>query len=429
MHRLFQALICVNLLCFGLQLYSPFESLAFDWMQLVSAQIQSVSYNPIKFLQDIEDFASHVRCVDGIESDRVQTFDDRIQMAMKEVKGGLASNNWDLCRQAVKDNAVVQGQKRKGSDKFLVKAKSSSDHCASSGDGVTKLFESAVDAAIKPTIPDIKSPHDTSRVAAIEDSAERVSRIFQSLHDYGAQLGYLMSAESIKKEKSADLKGTIRNLSMLPSLKKQLPLSRMTVSDIKCRSSSSANAIPLSSKLSKSKTLHEQPSETSTVSRKLAAPVVVKKTATVEKRNKDFTDSTSPLKRAKLAGHVVLSASWLKVDLSRVPNGQSMDSTFSLESGHIDSARCNSEAEQESLTAAGTGTGTATIEDQTNIIKSKYIGVHALMKVSNQKTRTGSGSSGPATTSAGELDFVARVLLLGRDVNLGMFTTEEAAAR
>ena len=410
-------------------------------MQLVSAQIQSVSYNPIKFLQDIENFASHVRCVDGIESDRVETFDDRIQMAMKEVKGGLASNNWDLCQQVVKDNAVVLGQKRKASEKSSIKAKSLSDHWANSGDGVTKLFESAVDAAIKPTIIDIKSQHDTSRVAAIEDSAERISRIFQSLHDYGAQLGYLMSAESIKKEKSADLKGTIRNLSTLPSQKKQLPLSRMTVSDIKCRSSSSANAIPLPSKLSKSKTLHEQPSETSTVTRKLAAPIVVKKAAPVETRSKEFTDSTSPLKRAKLAGHHVLSASWLKVDLSRGPNGpsknsssllgQTMDSTFPLESGQVDSGRSNSEADQESLTIAGTGTGagTATIEDQTNVIKSKYIGVHALMKVFNQKTRTGSGSSGPATTSAGELDYVARVLLLGRDVNLGMFSTEEAAAR
>ena len=423
---------------FLLQLYSPFESLAFEWMRLVSAQIQSISYDPLKFLEDIEVFAADVRCVNGIESDRVETFDDRIQKAMKEVKGGLASNNWDLGLQGIKENLAVVVQKRKGSDKSVVRTKSSSDHATSSADGVTKLFDSAAEAATKPTINDTKLPHDNSRVAAIEDSAERVSRIFQSLHDCGAQLGHIMSAESRRKEKAVDVKGSTRSSSILPSLKKQLPLSRLAVSDIKCRSSRSssngANTILLPSKLSKSKTLHEEIPENLTVSKKLAAPGLIKKSATVDKRNKEISETASPSKRARLAGHPAVSAPWLKVDVSRASSrmssslsDQSLNPTLPSESLKSISSMRDSEEDQECFAAAEP----VTAEDPRTVIASKCIGVHALLKGPNQRTRTGPGpsSSGPVMSPEGELDYVARVLLLGRDVNLGMFPTEEAAAR
>jgi hypothetical protein len=421
---------------FLLQLYSPFESLAFEWMRLVSAQIQSISYDPLKFLEDIEVFAADVRCVNGIEIDRVETFDDRIQKAMKEVKGGLASNNWDLGQQGIKENLAVVGQKRKGNDKSVVRTKSLSDHATSSGDGVTKLFDSAAEAATKPTINDTKLAHDNSRVASIEDSAERVSRIFQSLHDCGAQLGHIMSAESKRKEKAVDVKGSTRSSSILPSLKKQLPLSRLAVSDIKCRSSSSssANTILLPSKLSKSKTLHEEIPENSTVSKKLAAPGLIKKAATVDKRNKEIADIASPSKRARLAGHPAVSAPWLKVDVSRASSrmgsslpDQKVNPTLPSDSLKSNSSARDSEKDQECFAAAEP----VTVEDPRTVIASKYIGVHALVKGPNQRTRTGPGpsSSSPVTSPESELDYVARVLLLGRDVNLGMFPTEEAAAR
>jgi hypothetical protein len=418
---------------FLLQLYSPFESLAFEWMRLVSAQIQSISYDPLKFLEDIEVFAADVRCVNGIESDRVETFDDRIQTAMKEVKDGLASNNWDLGQPCIKENLAVVGQKRKGSDNSVVRTKSLSDHATSSGDGVTKLFDTAAEAATKPTINDTKLPHDNSRVAAIEDSAERVSRIFQSLHDCGAQLGHIMSAES-RRKKSVDVKGSTRSSSILPSLKKQLPLSRLAVSDIKCRSSSGTNSILLPSKLSKSKTLHEEIPENLTVSKKLAAPGLIKKAATVEKRNRDIADIASPSKRARLAGHPTVSAPWLKVDVSRASSrmsssrpDQSVNPTLQSEALQSISSTRDSEKDQECFAAAEP----VTVEDPRTVLASKYIGVHALVKGHNQRTRTSPGpsSSGPVTSPEGELDYVARVLLLGRDVNLGMFPTEEDAAR
>ena len=417
---------------FILQLYSPFESLAFEWMRLVSARIQSISYDPLKFLEDIEVFAADVRCVNGIESDRVETFDDRIQKAMKEVKGGLASNNWDLGQQGIKEDLAVVGQKRKGSDKSVVRTKSFSDHATSSGDGVTKLFDSVAEAATKQTINETKLPHDNSRVAAIEDSAERVSRIFQSLHDCGAQLGHIMSAESRRKEKSVDVKGSTRSSSILPSLKKQLPLSRLAISEIKCRSSSSANTILLPGKPSKSKTLHEDLPENSTVSKKLTAPGLIRKAATVDTRNKEIADILSPSKRARHASHPAVSAPWLKVDVFRASSrmsssllDHSVNPALPSESLKSISSTRDSEKDQECFAAAEP----VAVEDPRTVIASKYIGVHALLKGLNQRTRTGPGPTGPVMSLEGELDYVARVLLLGRDVNLGMFPTEEAAAR
>ena len=76
-----------------IQLYQPCQELAFKWMRLVSAQIQSISYKSADFLNDMEMFACDIRGFDGIDKGGVEVFNKLVGTIQDEVEAADSRSN------------------------------------------------------------------------------------------------------------------------------------------------------------------------------------------------------------------------------------------------------------------------------------------------------------------------------------------------
>lgn len=405
-------------------------------MRLVSSRIQSGIYSSIDFLDDVEAFSVRLKSTNGIEKERTEAFDVYVQQAVKDTN--FAQNHWsqrfnDNCK--VEDAAAIVDSKIKSSHRINSKSSLSiktilpSELNQNRGSGIADLFQDAVEAATGL----IKTETDTiSQAGSIEATATRVSSIFQSLYENGSQHGCLHLTGSKKTKRNPGTDGktltphAYTSNSTLFQRQQSNNILRETVKKTTC--SSTTTPVPLKSAKVAVIQLQQLESLSQTATRK--SPTSSKRA----NRSKKVDDEQVPVNSKKKGRFSYASqpiASWLQVDAMRAVSGTSGLSALSSQVVSADAiatttSRSSAAVKLESGTASKADVGGTMDPVWTSAGVSIFSGVSPLINT-NRKS-TGASSSGHIDTE-GEVVYSARIVLLGRNVDLGMFPTEEAAAR
>jgi hypothetical protein len=178
-------------------LYRSNEAVAFEWMRLVSGQLQSMDYPPRAFLKDLETFSLAVHRMIGTEREKTKVFDNLVMKVRDQWSSD--TDNEGLCNKE-------------------------------EGEGVTDLFQNAVFAATAGINDDLDRhtntfsfcpsssqtaewDNDTPLVEVSEGNLEEVaergrikaSSILRSLYEHGYQHGNTFVIEDKKQKERKDI--------------------------------------------------------------------------------------------------------------------------------------------------------------------------------------------------------------------------------
>ena len=181
-----------------IQLYQPCQELAFKWMRLVSAQIQSISYKSADFLNDMEMFACDIRGFDGIEKGGVEVFNKLVGTIQDEVEAADSRSN--NSKKTLKHKAEI-------TISTAINPKT--------GNSISDLFESAIDTAMS-----MEGSDSGVLVCGDDSTADRVSAIFQSLYEHGSKHGIELAAH-YRQRKKGEVKAQHQTVSSLQQKRQQ----------------------------------------------------------------------------------------------------------------------------------------------------------------------------------------------------------------
>jgi hypothetical protein len=421
-----------------MQLYGPYEDLAFEWMRLVSRRIQCGTYSSADFAGDIHNFGSSLKSMNGIEKERIEAFDVYVQEAVKNSNFGQIENgrspgfndscNFGLTTAAVEGKGRVTSRinsKSNGTGKTIL----STDDDQSRGNGIADLFRDAVEAATRSINTD---GHLVNEVGSIEATAARVSSIFQSLYENGSQHGclHLTGSKKSKKISGSIGKSMVLHVNSSTSTSFQRRQIINNIRDITGKTTCSLATTPLCLKSSKFSVVQQQQRESVPQSAQKRSPTSTKRDRHSKKIDEELAAVTGK-KRGRFSFTPVPTASWLQVDAMRAVSGTCSIGTSSLQTLPADSnvsttTRSCGAVKQEAGTSSRADVGGITDSAWISAGDSVFSGVYPLTRDFRKSTSTFS----PGPVDAGrEIVYSARIVLLGRNVDLGVFPTEEAAAR
>ena len=413
-------------------------------MRLVSKRIQSLRYNPLDFVSDLEAFIIEIRCIDGIERDRIEVLSTLVEAAIKEINNGLRYNLWTTNTSV---EAITTESKTKAGSRSSSKSTAAAKTIApvvllpTCGNGIADLFRDAVEAASAPYA--LEAGQSTVTDAA----AERASCIFQSLYQHGSIHGKRFLLENKKKRSTAPVKdqqnsrnGQYSSSSLFygqtPGLiPVELAGRTNTAKDTANVVMRPGRALNSFSNLANLKQLQTTESAPTLLALKKGSGLQRK---SVGKRNAEEPVKVVHGKKGKFttASASVSEASWLQVDSSSSRNlSASQNSSASASTSVIDT-RESSDSNENTSSGSGwedrdRGRAPEGPPDPPPVSAgvSMFTGVYPLLAVPKFLPESGSVRSGVAGETGGDVVYSAKIILLGKDVDLGLFNTEIAAAR
>ena len=384
-------------------------------MRLVSRQIQSVNYDPSAFLIDLEAFAASVRRVDGMEGDRVQEFEALVERAVRDIK--LSCNNVT----EGENDSLPANSRGKGSNKLTKVAASESSENSIAADkktklenGIADLFQSAMDAIAATGISETEPLSSSGRGGAAEVSSDRVSALFRSLFEHGSQHGAELAAVCRKRKArvakaQADALSGTSSVSTLQQKKLQQKGSHLTPKNspkLKLKEKEKAAPAPISLQPTLS-----QSQELPIIAGKANVQAIGAKRGRADDSQVNSKTTALQKKKIKLATPTTgYMPEWLVVDSTR---GDISCLSNSLSSGLIQS-QVSPPPDKVVRGAFDPREGSDISGRPVSAGQSRLAGVYPLLA---------------AGSSTNIVHYSARVELLGRDVDLGLFPSEEAAAR
>ena len=421
-HRLvvaYSSHLILNQKMMYLQLYRPCEALVFQWMRLVSARIQSANYDATDFLIDLNNFSADVRCVDGIEKERVEVFETLVTNAIQKIKFELPHH--DLAdfaknKESFDDDITADGRHLSNSKP----SKAVHLPCSNNSTtidvpqkfvvGITDLFQKAIDC----TVNSIGGEYEVFPLSGCETmadtAAERVSTIFRSLYEHGSQHGSELSAQH-NKRKLAEMKKGLHGYSTISSqnLMRQQDSKEIQASKI-------APSTFLSASLPKLEILDSlKVGKRSNVLSKIG-------TSCQSPKKKHKSNITVTADRA-----VMPILDWLEVDVSgsyvRAPSPNPKPASVTSINDRETLTSTDSNTDVGSATGKGAGScGWVTAGS------SNFRGVYPLINLESSTAEQSTSDTSPENLK-NEIIYSAKIELQGRLVELGLFHSEEVAAK
>ena len=401
-------------------------------------------YSSVDFAGDVKNLGSSLKSMTGIEKERIEAFDVYVHEAVKNTNFGQIHNDrspgFNGAYKSGDIAVVVEGRNRstnRNNSRSTVNTKTilstdndqSQGNDQSRGNGIADLFRDAVEAATGLLNTD---GHLVSQVGSIEATAARVSSIFQSLYENGNQHGclHLTGSKKSKKISQSSGKNMTSHVQSTTSALLQRQQPGNNIKDITGKTTCSLATTPLCLKSSKLSTVQQQQRDSLSQPAEKRSPTPTKRDRRSKKVDEQHATVTGK-KRGRLSFTPVPTASWLQVDAMRAMSGTSGAAISSQPTLSTDSNACTT---TKSCGAVKHEAGISLRADGGGIIDNVWIsagdsvfsGVYPL--IAGCRNSKSTSPSGPAYAER-EVVYSARIVLLGRNVDLGVFPTEEAAAR
>ena len=377
-------------------------------MRLVSDRIQSTNYDSVEFLGDLITFVDDIKCVNGMEKNRVEVFEALIRRAIKQIKCMLPCNSQAhlyKMKEFLGDAITTNGSN--SNNKFCKAVFAPGSDTNHTGDvrqklvvGITDLFQKAIDCTTCAANAENETCSFSDHGTTADTAAERVSTMFRSLYEHGSRHGCELSTQ-FKKRKSVEMSRAQRE---------QSAASSQNHKNQHLKDSQASKIAPLAA---------------AQLSAQLPEADISDLLQTTEKADffSNVDRSSQTVKKKQKPNYVEMPMlDWLKVDITRtnafpppcaalasLPNASSQ---ISLNTNGCDAV-------------GGTSSNSIAIDGYVGTVPSIFIGVYPMIR-----ERSGSEMPSVLEPSAGdEVIYSANMNFQGRFVDLGIFHSEEAAAR